>query len=231
MSEETVLIVEDDEQIRELIYIYLKKEKFNLLTTGNGYQAVELVRKEQPDLIILDVVLPGLDGFEACHEIRKITNNPILFLSSKDGEVDKVLGLGIGGDDYITKPFNPSELTARVKAHLRRNRIISQRKKQEELLTFNNMVINLASCTVKMNDMFVNLSTKEFQLLSLLAKHPNQVFNMDYLYKEIWNLDSIGDPRTVMVHISNLRKKIEVDPNHPEYIQTVRGIGYKFVAL
>lgn len=231
MSEETILIVEDDEYMRELIYIYLQKERFRLLTTGNGYQAVDLVIKEKPDLIVLDVVLPGLDGFEVCHEVRKVTDIPILFLSSKDGDIDKVLGLGIGGDDYMTKPFSPSELTARVKAHLRRNRVVNQQVQTEEILKYDKLVINLSTCTVTVNEQLINLSTKEFQMLTLFAKHPNKVYSMENLYSEIWKMDSMGDPRTVMVHISNLRKKIENDPNHPEYIQTVRGIGYKFVGV
>lgn len=229
MAEEIVLIVDEDIQLRELIYSHLEKERFHVFITGNGYQALEIVRKINPDLILLEVLLSGLDGFEVCYELRKITNCPILFLSSKTGNMDKILGLTIGGDDYITKPFNKDELIARIKAHLRRNRMVTQEIQKEELLKFDNLVINLSTCTVTLNGSLVNLSTKEFQMLSLFAKHPNKVFSLDNLYSEIWHLDSIGDPRTVMVHISNLRKKIETNPNHPQFIQTVRGLGYKLV--
>lgn len=229
-----ILVIDDDHDIREVIKLHLKNEGFTLLTASNGMEGVEILEYFQPDLIILDVMMPGgIDGFETCQKIRERVNVPIIFLSASDNDIDQILGLRIGGDDYMTKPFNPAVLTAKVKAYLRRyqlsqpsmfnNRVISQKK-----LEFPGLTIDLDSAEVKVNGTVISLSAKELHLLSLLASHPNKVFNVEHLFEKVWGEQSLGDHRTVMVHISNLRKKIEADPSKPKYISTVRGIGYKF---
>lgn len=229
MAGEKILVVDDEAEITELISLYLTKNGFHVVTAETGEQAIELTRTIKPDLIILDILLPGLDGIEVCQELRKDNNVPILFLSCKSEDTDKVLGLTVGGDDYITKPFSPSELLARIKAHLRRNRLLNTAHKQEKsLLTFPGLVIDLDSHVVLVNGAPVILSAKEFQLLALLAQNPNKIFSIEQLFKALWSYQSFGDTRTVMVHISNLRKKIEKDPSNPDYIHTVRGVGYKF---
>jgi len=228
LAGEKILIVDDEPEITELISLYLVKEGFRVVIGADGFKALELTRTEKPDLIILDVLLPGLDGFEVCYELRKETDVPILFLSCKDQEMDKILGLGIGGDDYITKPFSPGELRARVKAQLRRARQSVTQANQGQVLRFPGLEIDFGSYTVSANGAPVNLSSTEFLLLSAMAQNPNQVFSTAQLFNIVWKEKSLGDARTVMVHISNLRRKIESDPASPRYILTVRGIGYKF---
>lgn len=231
---ETILIVDDDEDIRELVEMYLRKNNFRVITAADGTAVLDLITTDHPDLIILDVLMPGLDGFEVCQAIRKETDVPILFLSAKESDIDKILGLGVGGDDYMTKPFSPAELVARIKAHLRRNRTLLNKKTATahngtpHVLKFPNLEIDLHSYVVRVNGSPVTLPAKEFHLLSLLARHPNRVFSVGELFESVWGADSLGDNRTVMVHISNLRKKIEPDHTNPRYISTVRGIGYKF---
>jgi two-component system, OmpR family, response regulator VicR len=232
MSEEKILIVDDDHDIREVLDLYLRKEGYRLFHAQNGYDAVIQAERHNPDLVLLDVMMPGIDGFEACQQIRGKTNVPILFLSAKDDDFDKILGLRIGGDDYITKPFNPALLSARIKAHLRRNRIVIVQDRDPEdtkkVLQFPGLAIDQESYVVTVQGVQVNLSAKEYKLLYILANHPNRVYNVEQLFQTVWGEDSLGDNRTVMVHISNLRKKIEKDPANPNYIITVRGIGYKF---
>ncbi|MBD2860928.1 MULTISPECIES: response regulator transcription factor [Paenibacillus] len=228
MRREKILIVDDEVEIIELICLYLAREGYQTLTALDGYGAIEMVDKSKPDLIILDIQLPDLDGFEVCLELRKMTKAPILFLSCKSEDLDKILGLGVGGDDYITKPFSPGEMVARVKAHLRRSRMQSEPVTPEHTLTFGELTIDPKSFTVRLSGEVVTLSAKEYQLLLLLAKNPDRVYSLDQLFTQVWESPSIGDPRTVMVHISNVRKKIEPDPAHPTYIVTVRGGGYKF---
>ncbi|MGP7819349.1 response regulator [Niallia sp. 01092] len=235
MDGEKILIVDDDDDIKEVLRLYLHKEGFQIFCAHNGYEALTIMDMQEPDLIFLDIVLPDLDGFEICQLIRKKTDVPIVFLSSKEEDIDKILGLRIGGDDYITKPFSPGVLIARIKSHLRRSRQhrskLNDNKKnetRESVLSFPELSIDLESCVVKRNNTTISLSTKEFQLLCLLAKNPDRVYPIEQLFQNIWGEDSLGDNRTVMVHISNLRKKIEIDPSKPMYILTVRGIGYKF---
>lgn len=228
MRREKILIVDDEVEIIELICLYLAREGYQTLTALDGYGAIEMVDKSKPDLIILDIQLPDLDGFEVCLELRKMTKAPILFLSCKSEDLDKILGLGVGGDDYITKPFSPGEMVARVKAHLRRSRMQSEPVTPEHTLTFGELTIDPKSFTVRLSGEVVTLSAKEYQLLLLLAKNPDRVYSLDQLFTQVWESPSIGDPRTVMVHISNVRKKIEPDPAHPTYIVTIRGGGYKF---
>ncbi|MDQ0217448.1 response regulator transcription factor [Peribacillus cavernae] len=231
MAEEKVLLVDDDESVQEIQKLYLEREGFHLLFAGDGPSAIRLAEEHKPDLIILDVSLPGIDGFEVCQILRKTTKAPILFLSAREDDFEQILGHRIGGDDYITKPFSPRLLVAKVKAHLRRYR--DQEEAQSNILrnsviSFKDLEIEKESCVVKKKGKPVTLSTKEFLLLCFLAENPNRVYSVEQIFDVIWGEDSLGDYRTVMVHISNLRKKIEIDPAKPMYISTVRGLGYKF---
>lgn len=234
IASETILIVDDDREIRELIEVYLKNSGFRVMTCDQGESVSNLITEHRPDLIILDVMIPDLNGFEVCQQIRQLTDVPILFLSAKQSDFDKIIGFGVGGDDYITKPFSPAVLVARVKAHLRRYRTLFNKKTAtahdgtNQILKFPNLEIDLQRYTVRVNGSTVTLPAKQFQLLSLLARHPDQVFSVEQLFHSIWGENSLGDYRTVMVHISHLRKKIEPDQTSPTYISTVRGIGYKF---
>lgn len=231
MAGEKILIVDDEQEIREIIYLYLSREGFEVISTEDGQKACEFCQLVKPDLIILDILLPAIDGIEVCKKLRKITEVPIVFLSCKNEDIDKILGLTVGGDDYITKPFSPRELVARVKAHLRRSSLLPPNEDEKSVLKYPGLEIDLHSHTVLVNNHPVALSAKEFELLAFLAQNPNRVFYTDQIFRLVWkthNLD--GDIRTVMVHISNLRKKIEKDPADPEFILTVRGIGYKFNA-
>lgn len=229
MPGEKILVIDDETEISELISLYLTKNGFNVITSATGYSALELVSGQNPDLIILDILLPDMDGLELCQELRKITETPILFLSCKSTDTDKILGLTVGGDDYITKPFSPGELVARVKAHLRRNRILSTKKEQKnDVLYYPGLTIDFSSLMVYVNDNPLSLPAKEFQILALLAQNPNIVFSLGQIYDSVWGFDNIGDTRTVMVHVSNLRKKIEEDPINPQFIITVKSLGYRF---
>lgn len=200
------------------------------------HEAAELAYDEKPDLILLDVVMPGLTGIELCGKIREQSDVPILFVSCKDQDMDKVLGLSIGGDDYITKPFSPAELVARVKAHLRRRNISGSSQEpgsettEKNTLSVGELEIDLSAHTVTVNNKAVHLTAKEFEMLVLFCKYPNRVFTSRQIFDNLWNTYGLEDDvRTVMVHISNLRKKIEANPEKPEYIHTVRGVGYKLV--
>jgi DNA-binding response OmpR family regulator len=229
MTEQTILVIEDDPEIREVIRLYLEKHRFSVATAERGDEAMPMVRSVQPDLIILDVLLPGKDGFEVCKEIRRETSVPVLFLSCKKEEQDKITGLGLGGDDYITKPFSPNELIARVQANLRRPFLSGDLMRQPTKLVFGALHIDLLSRTVKLNHTEIILSKKEFDLLKFLAGRPGQTFSHEELFREIWGQESFNDTRTIIVHVSNLRKKIEPDPSNPQYIINVHGVGYKFI--
>jgi DNA-binding response OmpR family regulator len=228
LAGETILIVDDDEDIREILKLYLKKENYQVISAGDGNQAVTYALTANPDLIILDMMLPGLDGIEICQEIRKQLTTPIIFLSCKSTPVEKSLGLTAGGDDYMSKPFDAMELLARVKAQLRRNRMLKTENNQDNFLIYPGLTIDLTSLSVVAYGQLVALSPKEFQLLSLLAQNPNTVFSSEQLFQLLWGMESLGDNRTIMVHISNLRKKIERDPANPIFIKTIKGAGYKF---
>jgi DNA-binding response OmpR family regulator len=232
MTGQTILVIEDDPEIREVIRMYLSKHAFEVALAGRGDQAVSMVQSIKPDLIILDVLLPGKDGFEVCKEIRQLTSAPILFLSCKKEEQDKVMGLGLGADDYMTKPFSPNELIARVKANLRRPYLAASTPlEQPSKLRFGTLQIDLLSRTVKVNQSEVMLSKKEFELLKFLVSRPGQTFSHEELFREIWGQESFNDTRTIIVHVSNLRKKIELDPSNPQHIINVHGVGYKFIAV
>ncbi|WP_219837681.1 response regulator transcription factor [Paenibacillus sp. R14(2021)] len=232
MSGSNILVVDDEADITELIRLYMEREGFVVETTDNGEDAVELTAALKPDLVILDIQLKQMDGFDVCKQIRSMSDVPILFISCKSDDTDIIHGLTVGGDDYMTKPFSPSQLVARVKAHLRRQSVYDRQRPGDrafdEVLRFDGLVIDLPARSVHVRDKEVFLSAKEFELLVRLAKTPNRAFALDDLYTVVWGHDSMGDTRTLMVHVSNLRKKIEPDPANPMYIVTVRGVGYKF---
>lgn len=236
MAQDKIMIVDNEMEIIQLIKLYLSREGYDVIWTTDSTKASELAYEEDPDLILLDVVMPGLTGIELCGKIREQSDVPILFVSCKDQDMDKVLGLSIGGDDYITKPFSPAELVARVKAHLRRRNISngsSEHNGAEERNTLNvgDLEIDLSAHTVTVGGEAVHLTAKEFEMLVLFCKYPNRVFTSRQIFDNLWNTYGLEDDvRTVMVHISNLRKKIEINPEKPVYIHTVRGVGYKLVA-
>lgn len=231
MAGETILIVDDDADIREIITMYLENEGYHVISAIDGSQALSYAFSVNPDLIILDMIIPGLDGIEVCQELRKKLTTPIIFLSSKSTPADKSIGLIAGGDDYMSKPFDTMELLARVKAHLRRNRMLESSGSNNgagSQICYPGLTIDLDHYSVTANGKSVVLSPKEYQLLVLLAQNPNAVLSNEQLFQSLWGTDSFGDYRTVMVHISNIRKKIEQDPKNPLFIQTVKGVGYRF---
>ncbi len=229
MAREKILVVDDEMEILELIKSCLMEEQYQVLTAENAQKALESLKTEAPDLILLDIMLPDIDGIELCLDIRKFTNAPIIFLSCKSQEMDKVLALSVGGDDYVIKPFLPNELIARIKAHLRRNRFTQQTNQIPSIIEYPGIKVNLDSHEVFIDGKPIVLSGKEFDLLAVLIKNPKRIYSMEQLFQMVWKMDSLeNDARTIMVYISNLRKKIEKDPSNPEYIVNVRGVGYKF---
>ncbi|WP_284141613.1 MULTISPECIES: response regulator transcription factor [unclassified Virgibacillus] len=228
MTEQKILIVEDEAGIRDLIQLYLENRHYKVITADNGENAVELADREHPHLVVLDIEIPGIDGFEVCKRIREAIDIPILFLSGRRDLIDKIKCFELGGDDYITKPFDFAELEARIKASLQRYQQL-RAQLSSEVLKYGELEINLTTYECFIKGRKIPLSTKEMQLLILLAKRPNQVFSVEQIYDLIWGIDSIGDIQTVKVHIRNLRSKIEKDSTDPKYIITVRGFGYRFV--
>ncbi|WP_035710566.1 response regulator transcription factor [Salibacterium aidingense] len=225
-----ILIVEDEEDIRNLIVLYLQN-KYDVHSCNDGDRALSAIQELQPDLILLDILLPGRNGMDICEKLRETdVETPVLFLSAKREFEDRIQGLELGADDYITKPFDPGELMARIQAHLRRNEInTSHDTASDNILIAGDLEIDMDSYTLKRKGEVLHLFAKEMQLLLLLAQSPNQVFSTEQLYDKVWGTDRFGDLKTVSVHISNLRKKIERDPSRPSYIKTVRGFGYKFL--
>lgn len=225
MANNKVLIVDDDEHIVELIKIYMDKEGFETVTANNGKKAVELFKSEAPAIVILDVMMPEMDGWQVCREIRRVSNIPIIMLTAKGETFDKVLGLELGADDYMVKPFEPKELIARVKAVLRRSD--TKESSAEKEIVFPNLTINLSNYELKINGNIVEVPPKELELLYFLASNPNRVFTREQLLEEVWGFDYFGDSRTVDVHIKRLREKLEgVEANWQ--LKTVWGVGYKF---
>lgn len=231
-EKQKILIVDDDENIADLISLYLTKECFDTYCVGDGKEALEAVTSYQPNLILLDIMLPGMDGYEILRELRKTSNIPVILVSAKGETFDKVLGLELGADDYIMKPFDTKELTARVKAVLRRFSVEDSHSKTTstphaaECVTFPDLTINLMDYSINYMGQRIETPPKELELLYFLASHPNQVFSREKLLDHIWSYDYIGDTRTVDVHIKRLREKF---PPHPSWnIATVWGIGYKF---
>ncbi|MCY0902654.1 MAG: response regulator transcription factor [Firmicutes bacterium] len=227
----TVLLVEDDADICELVSFYLSSNAVNVLI-ATGWDALDVIANCPVDLVLLDIMLQDANGFDICKEIRERTDIPVLFVSAKSEEADKIEGLGVGGDDYICKPFSPAELLARVHAHLRRYRGLGEKNvgRKSGPLALSDLMVDEERLIVKTPVREVSLSIKEFQLLLALGQNPHKVFTPEELFSQVWKTPSLGDARTVMVHISNLRKKIEEDPTNPRYILTVRGTGYTFQA-
>lgn len=226
-----ILVVEDEKPIAEIIKFNLEREGFAVSMAYNGQDALDMAVRHLPDLIILDVMLPKLDGFQVCRELRRTSNTPILMLTAKEAESDKIKGLTLGADDYITKPFSPRELVARVKAHLRRNNIIATQEAQEaSSLVCDDLVIDLIKYEVRKGGVPIDLTVREFELLKYLALHKGRVFDREHLLKEVWGYDYFGDGRTVDVTIRRLREKIEDDPSagNAKYVLTRRGVGYYF---
>ncbi|PJI08035.1 MULTISPECIES: response regulator transcription factor [Clostridium] len=225
-----ILIIEDEVSIAELEKDYLELSNFKVDIETSGKSGLEAAKNQNYNLIILDLMLPELDGFEVCKQIRKIKNIPILMVSAKKEDIDKIRGLGIGADDYMTKPFSPSELVARVKAHISRyERLVNSNG--DDLyneIEVRGLNINKASRKVFVNDREVQFTAKEFDLLVFLAQNPDRVFSKEELFDKIWGMDSLGEIATVTVHIKKIREKIEKDTSNPEYIETVWGAGYRF---
>ncbi len=224
-----ILIIEDEESIAELEKDYLEINNYEVEMVFNGTDGLKKALTNEYDLIILDVMLPGIDGFEICKQIRKAKDIPIIMVSAKKEDIDKVRGLGLGADDYITKPFSPNEMVARVKAHLARfERLVGSSVPKNEIVEIRGLRIDKTARRVYINDEEKNFTTKEFDLLTFLAEHPNHVFTKDELFKEIWEMESVGDIATVTVHIKKIREKIEFNTAKPQYIETIWGVGYRF---
>lgn len=228
MENATVMIVEDEEGIRELMRLFLTKKGYRIIDAEDGYEAMDLLTKEKPDLILLDIEMPGINGLEVCKEIRLQTKLPILFVSYRKELDYKIQGLEVGGDDYITKPFDFNELEARIRAILRRNGWSNGEENKLNILEYDRLQIHIDARELFIENKPVRLYHKEFQLLLLLAQNPNRVWTSEQIYDRIWGYYSEGDIQTVKVHISNLRRKVEQDPSNPKHIRTVRGFGYKF---
>ena len=224
-----ILIVEDEVAIADLEKDYLELSDFTVDICNTGDEGLEAALKGNYDLVILDLMLPGLDGFEVCRRIREEKDIPILMVSAKKDDIDKIRGLGLGADDYMTKPFSPSELVARVKAHMARyERLVGTQKPQNEMVEIRGIRIDKTARRVYVDGVERTFTTKEFDLLTFLAEHPNHVFTKDELFRELWDMESVGDIATVTVHIKKIREKIEKDSSKPEYIETIWGVGYRF---
>lgn len=223
-----ILVVDDEETIREVLRRYLEKNHYQILEAADGYQALDLLKEEEPDLMVLDLMLPGIDGLSLTRHIRQERHIPIIMLTAKGEEGDRIRGLDMGADDYITKPFSPQEVVSRVRAVLRRVKG-DQSSPTQPALEFDRLFIDPPSRTVKVDHQPVNLTAKEFDLLTFFAQHPQQVFSRRVLLRKVWGDALYTDPSTVTVHIRRLREKIEKNPGEPEHILTVWGVGYKFV--
>lgn len=234
MNKETILIVDDEKEIRDLIDIYLKGEGYKTLKAEDGEEALEVLSNDEVDLIILDVMMPKLNGIEACLKIREEREMPIIMLSAKSEDIDKILGLNTGADDYLTKPFNPLELVARVKSQLRRYRRFSDKAKggqveevKDSLLEIEDIIINLDTHEVFKDGELIKFTPIEFDILVLLSKNRGKVFSIENIYSSVWKQEFMQSDNTVMVHIRKIREKIEEDSRNPKFIKTVWGVGYK----
>lgn len=224
-----ILIIEDEEAIADLEKDYLELSGFEVIIKNTGDEGLKTALEENFDLIVLDLMLPGIDGFEICKKIREVKNIPIIMVSAKKDDIDKIRGLGLGADDYVTKPFSPSELVARVKAHLARyERLIGSNTVENDIVEIRGIKIDKTARRVWVNGEERQFTTKEFDLLTFLAENPNHVFTKEELFRKIWDMESIGDIATVTVHIKKIREKIEMNTNKPQYIETIWGVGYRF---
>ena len=223
-----IYIIEDDENIRNLLKIALEGFGYEAEGFETAEEGLERIKEEVPSLAIFDWMLPGMDGFEICRRFRQSKNTPIIMVSAKKDDIDKIRGLGLGADDYMTKPFSPSELVARVKAHLARyERLIGSTAQKNDIIEIRGIRIDKTARRVWVNDEEKQFTTKEFDLLTFLAENPNHVFTKEELFREIWDMESVGDIATVTVHIKKIREKIEMNTNKPQYIETIWGIGYR----
>lgn len=232
---EKILVVDDEVSLQETVAYSLKKEGYTVEIAGDGNKGLELARSSKPDLIILDVMLPGMDGFEVCRTLRHETNIPVLMLTARDDEIDRVVGLEVGADDYLAKPFSMRELIARVKALLRRVRLMREEADtntregfQPKMMTFGNLVIDMTRREVRLNGQVVPCKPKEYELLTFMGQHKGRVLTRELILERVWGWGFVGDSRTVDVHIRWLREKIEEFPDKPQRIITVRGAGYRF---
>ena len=224
-----ILIIEDEERIAEVEEDYLELSDFEVKIAGDGDTGLDRALNEEFDLIILDLMLPGTDGFDICRRVREVKNTPIIMVSAKKEDIDKIRGLGLGADDYMTKPFSPSEMVARVKAHLARyERLIGSGMPANDVIEIRGLKIDKTARRVWVNGEEKNFTTKEFDLLAFLAQNPNHVFTKEELFSRIWDMESVGDIATVTVHIKKIREKIEFNTAKPQYIETIWGVGYRF---
>lgn len=224
-----ILIIEDEEAIAELEKDYLELNSFEVTIESTGNKGLEAALNHDYDLVILDLMLPGMDGFEVCKKIREEKNIPVIMVSAKKDDIDKIRGLGLGADDYLTKPFSPSELVARVKAHMSRyDRLVGTNVKTNDIVEIRGIRIDKTARRVYIDGEERAFTTKEFDLLTFLAENPNHVYTKEELFREIWDMASIGDIATVTVHIKKIREKIEFDTSKPQYIETIWGVGYRF---
>ncbi|MDU5081669.1 response regulator transcription factor [Tissierella carlieri] len=226
LGTEKILLVDDEKDILDLLETTLIKEGFKeIYKSLSGYEGIELCKKINPDIIVLDIMLPDIDGFQVCQSLREITLCPILFLSAKNDDIDKLLGLSLGGDDYITKPFSPKEVAYRIKAQLRRKAYLNTI--ENNIIEFGQISINEGKKEVSKNGQVLSLTAKEYQLLLYLAKYPNHILSKKTLYEAIWEEPYFGDDNTIMVHIRKIREKVEDIPSSPKYLLTIKGLGYK----
>ena len=225
-----ILVADDEAEIREVLRLYLEKEGYEIVEAADGMEAVRRIKEEKIDLALLDIMMPGMDGYRVLRNVRAENNLPVIMLSAKSSDSDKILGLDLGADDYITKPFSPSELVARVKAHMARyERLVgTNQKPQNDIVEIRGIRIDKTARRVYVNGEEKTFTTKEFDLLTFLAENPNHVYTKEELFREIWDMDSIGDIATVTVHIKKIREKIEPDTAKPQYIETIWGVGYRF---
>jgi DNA-binding response OmpR family regulator len=228
MERQTILVVDDEPSIREVVTLYLQRAGYDVLVASDGQAALQLLEEHQPDLVVLDLMLPRVDGLEITRQLRTRGDTPIIMLTARRQETDRVLGLEMGADDYVVKPFSPRELVSRVKAVLRRTRKPSRTAARGQALTFDDLRIDPQTRLVEVEGEERALTATEFDLLWTLARHPRQVLNRDQLLDMVWGFTEYVDPSTVTVHVRRLREKIEVDPSNPRYVLTVWGVGYKF---
>jgi DNA-binding response OmpR family regulator len=225
-----ILVVDDDKDIRNMIKIYLQNDNYSVLLAKDGNEALEILEGSKVDLVVLDIMMPGMDGMETCMKIRENHRMPIIFLSAKGEDMDKIMGLSAGGDDYLTKPFNPMELTARVKANIRRVDVfdkIEESGEKEDIITIDDLTINIDTHQVFYKDEEIHLTKTEFEILKLLASNKGMVFSIEKIYNKVWKDEFFVTDNTVTVHIRKLREKLKDDYKNPKYIKTIWGVGYK----
>ncbi|ASK64121.1 DNA-binding response regulator [Virgibacillus phasianinus] len=228
MSKETILVIDDEKEIRDLISIYLKNEGYNVIEAGNGEEGLDILKDNQVHLIVLDIMMPKINGMDMCIKVREIAEMPIIMLSAKTQDMDKIMGLTTGADDYITKPFNPLELVARIKSQLRRYmRMSSGMVQNESEIEIGGMLINVSTHEVTVEGKEIKLTPREFSILELLSRNRGIVFSAEKIYEKVWKEQSFQSDNTVMVHIRKVREKIEENPRKPMFIKTVWGVGYK----